>query len=346
MDSAHGGMAKIRVMYVKAFRDRHGKQRHYFRRRGFATVALPGDPGSIEFAEAYKAALASGPREIGADRTAPGSFAALIVDFYKSAGFLATRPITQRTYRNTLERFRVTFGDMPVRAMTPRKLDELLDAMADRPGARDVTRKVLRLILKLAVRREMIRVSPMDGVRLPRKAVAGFRSWTEDEIAAFEAHWPSGTRERLALALLLYTGQRRSDVVRMGRQHITGATIRVVQQKTGTPLTLPLHAALQREIEAAPVGHLTFLTTAYGAPFSPAGFTNWFRDKIKDAGLPADCKPHGLRKAAAVRLADAGATPSQIMAVTGHANLSEVTHYTAGADQARLARSAMRRLKK
>lgn len=169
-------------------------------------------------------------------------------------------------------------------------------------------------------------------------------TWTEEDIAAFEKHWASGTRERLALALLLYTGQRRGDVVRMGRQHMSGDTIRVVQSKTGARLVIPLHPKLRIEIDAsANTNHLTFLVTNWGRPFSAAGFGNWFRDVCDDAKLTGR-SAHGLRKAAARRLAEAGCSVLQIQAITGHKTLAEVTRYTAAADQERMARDAIKRM--
>jgi integrase len=165
----------------------------------------------------------------------------------------------------------------------------------------------------------------------------------EEDIAAFEARWPIGTRQRLALALLLYTGQRRGDVVRMGRQHISGDAIRVVQGKTGASLLIPIHRELKQAIADTPNGNLTFLTTAFGKAFTAAGFGNWFRDACDEAGLKGR-SAHGLRKAAARRLAEAGCSALQIGAITGHKTLKEIARYTAAADQERMARDAVDRL--
>lgn len=334
-------MATFRMRYVKAYSDRHGRRRHYYRRPGYPSIPLPGEPGSKGFAEAYEAAQAQSPKKLGEEKTIPGSFSALIAEYYGATSYQRLAPITKRTYRNVLERFRQGFGDKPVSSFTPERLDDVLDALASKPGAQVTLRKVLRLILKLAVRRRLIKVNPMEGLRMPRKAVQGFRAWEPEDIAAYEARWPTGTRERLALALLLYTGQRRQDVVGMGRQHIKNGRIRVIQQKTGAALWIKIHSRLQAELEAVPRDQLTFLQTQYGEPFTPPGFTNWFSGKAQTAGLPARSAPHGLRKAAAVMLAEAGCTASQIMAITGHANLSEVTVYTAAADQQRLGDEAM-----
>ena len=174
----------------------------------------------------------------------------------------------------------------------------------------------------------------------------GYHSWTDDEIAQFENRHDVGSRPRLALALLLYTGQRRSDVVRMGRQHIDkNGAIRVRQLKTGAELAIPIHATLQAIIaETQLTGRQTFLTTQFGKPFTAAGFGNWFREQCNDAGLP-HCSAHGLRKAAARRLAEAGCTAHEIASITGHASLREVQRYTKAADQSRLAVAAMNKVR-
>src|SRR3954451_6638309 len=94
---------------------------------------------------------------------------------------------------------------------------------------------------------------PARAVEKVAHRTAGFRTWTEGDIAAFEARHPAGSRARLALALLLYTGQRRSDVVLMGRQHRRGDLISVVQRKTGKALDIKLHSRLKAELSVAPV---------------------------------------------------------------------------------------------
>src|SRR5947209_13039478 len=155
-----------------------------------------------------------------------------------------------------------------------------------------------------------------------------------------ESHHRPGTRARLALALLLHTGQRRGDVVRIGRQHIRDGVVHVRQQMTGIELAIPIHPTLAAIIAETPADHLTLLTTQTGKPFSAAGFGNWFRDRCNEAGLP-HCSAHGLRNAAARRLAEAGCTTHEIAAITGHASLGELVRYTKAVDQRRRAEAAM-----
>jgi integrase len=189
--------------------------------------------------------------------------------------------------------------------------------------------KAIRALMKYAVEIGLREDNPAAGVKLPNLKTDGYHSWTEVEIAQFEAHHGQRTRARLALTLLLYTGQRRGDVIRMGRQHIRDNVVPVRQQKTGIELAIPIHAILQVVIRETPANHLTLLTTQTGKPFSATGFGNWFRDRCNEAGL-SHCSAHGLRKATAI---------------TGHASLSEIQRYTKAVDQKRLAISAMEKAK-
>ena len=153
--------------------------------------------------------------------------------------------------------------------------------------------------------------------------------------------WPLGTRQRLAYALLLHTGQRVGDVAKMKRADIVDGELHVIQQKTGAELYLPFAAEIQKAMLAYPARGLTLIGTEDGRPLSRAALSHMMREAIKAAGLPAKCVSHGLRKAAMRRLAENGATDKQIAAVSGHKTLREVERYTAAADQRRLAWDAM-----
>jgi integrase len=139
---------------------------------------------------------------------------------------------------------------------------------------------------------------------------------------------------------MLYTAQRRGDIIRMGWQHLVGDEITVKQQKTGITLVIPIHPKLRQVLEALPRSNMTFLMTQRGAPFTNAGFGNWWRDQCNLAGLP-QCAAHGLRKAATVRLIEAGCTDEMAMAITGIRSPSVLKIYKHGADQRRLARQAL-----
>jgi integrase len=170
--------------------------------------------------------------------------------------------------------------------------------------------------------------------------VALFRDIVTNEISTFESRWTIGTKQRLAFALTLYSGQRRSDVHRMTWADVKKNGIDVVQQKTGRKLLIPIHPELCAILANAKREHVTIINTEYGQPFTVDGFSQWFRNAITAAGLPLDCQPHGLRKAAGRRLAEAGCTAHQIMAVLGHKTLADAERYTREADQAQLAMEA------
>ncbi len=130
----------------------------------------------------------------------------------------------------------------------------------------------------------------------------------------------------------------------MGWHDFDDGFILVKQGKTGTELAVPVHPNLADELANVGGDRPTFLTTSRGKPFSSsASFGNWFRDQTRAAGL-TDCPAHGLRKAAARRLGEAGCTDRQIMSITGHTSHSEVSRYTKAMDQRRLAAEAMAKL--
>jgi integrase len=336
-------MTKIRLSYIHEFRDRHGKIRRYVRLSGRKRVPLPGAPGSNEFMETYQAAFAGTvPRtEIGANRTAPGTINAAVINYFNSSAFACLTSETRRVRRNILERFRAEHGDKRIALLQRVHIDRMVAAKAGTPSAARNFLNTVRALLQHCIQQGWRPDDPSQGVKRPRIKTDGFRTWTETDIATFEAVHPAGTRARLALALLLYTAQRRSDVVRLGRQHVRDHVIQIRQAKTGAVLAIPIHPALAAILDATPSEHLTFLTTRDGKPFSPPGFTNWFREVCNEAGLPRGLSAHGLRKAACRRLAEAGCSANIIAAISGHTSLREVQRYTAAADQARMARAAI-----
>ncbi len=294
--------------------------------------------------DAYKAALGgeAAPALATRDHSAPGSFNRLTTSYFQSPDFLRLRLSTQRAYRLVIERFTLEHGHRLVRDMTRENVKKLVADRAETPAAANDVLKKLRVLIHFAIDAGWRSDDPT--LRIKKFSGGEFHTWTEDEIEAFEARWPIGTRERTAFALHIFTGQRRSDVCKMKWPDIEDSSIRVVQTKGGDKLTIPLHAELRSALADWPRKHVMILTTAYGKPFSVAGYGNWLSDTIRRTGLPDRCVPHGLRKAAARRLAEAGCSANEIAAITGHRTLQEVERYTRAADQKRLARSAMTRL--
>jgi integrase len=226
---------------------------------------------------------------------------------------------------------------MPLASLPKEFLVALLDTMPPHSALNWL--KAFRHFFRWRLDRNLVRNDPTLGIRLKVPKSDGHHTWAEDEIAAFEARHPIGSKPRLALALGLYTAQRRGDVVRIGRQHIRDGVLTVRQQKTGVTLAIPVHPDLAAIIAATPIGHLTLLTTNSGKSYGADDFTYQFGSWCDAAGLPQHCVFHGLRKAALTRLADAGCTAHEIAAISGHKTLSEVERYTKATNQARLARA-------
>jgi len=331
--------------YVQAYVDRRDSRAYYYlRRRGFPRVRLPGLPWSPTFMAAYESALAGPRTAVGAGRVKPGSVAAVVAEYFDSQSFFTSKsPGTQRMRRGILERFRARYGDRPFALLPAEWIELLLDEKP--PHAARSWRATLRSLCQFAVKRRYLRADPTANIKLASVKSDGFHCWTDAEIAQFEAHYPIGTKPRLALALLLHSAQRRSDVVRMGRQHIRetpdGPALYVKQRKTGVELLIPIHPELAAVLDATPSEHLTFLVTATGKPYGDNHFSRRFREWCDAAGLPKRCSAHGLRKAACRRDAENGCSGNEIMAHSGHGSMKELVRYTKAADQARLARNAL-----
>jgi integrase len=201
----------------------------------------------------------------------------------------------------------------------------------------------MRGLFRWAAEGGFIANDPTAGVRCQVPRTEGFHTWTEREIAKFELTWPIGTRARLALAILLYTGLRRGDAARLGRQHVRDGVITLRSEKTGVQLVIPVLPELGMIIAATKTGDLAFIATAHGRPMSKEGFGNWFKKACKAAGVPGSA--HGLRKAGATRAANNGATEAQLEAIYGWSGGKMASLYTRQADRARLAREAMGKLR-
>lgn len=336
-----------------------GVLRFYFRKRGQKKVRLPGVPGSDEFNKAYYEALegiADADEPKGPRLAKRGTLRWLCEQYFGSAEYKRLDPKTRRVRRSILESCWAEptkpggsklFEDMPVPSFTAKAVRVLRDRKAELPEAANSRVKALRQVFAWAVLDDvgLVKTNPARDVPYFEAEGEGFHTWTRDEIEKYEARHPVGTKARLAMALLYYLAQRKSDVVQFGRQHRRDGWLRFTQFKgrKRRPVTLemPIPSELAEIIDATPCGDMTFLINDLGRPFTANGFGNKFREWCDQAELP-NCTSHGLRKARAAHMADRGATGHQIMAVTGHQTLKEVDRYTRAANQKRLAGSAMK----
>ncbi len=339
---------------VTAYVDRHGKERFRFRKTGLKSHEFKSQPGTPEFAAEYEAVK---ERTVGAaaERGIPGSVSDLIGRYYRSNAFSNQGPDTRRVSRGILEAFRAEFGDDLVKHFTFAHVEAILKDKGEKRqeakrtvGGKSAAmnlHKQLKRIFRLAVKLEWLPSNPADladAVKVPK--TGGIHTWTEEEIAQYQRRHLVGTKARLAMEIMLWTGQRRGDAHLFGPAHVKNGRIFYQQAKTKKGLWLPIAPQLLAAIEAMPaVGLKTYLVTEFGKPFTKAGFGNWFRDRCDEAGLP-QCSAHGLRKAIARRMAESGAGNQGIKAVTGHSGDSEVALYTAEVDQQKLAEATLRKV--
>ena len=338
-----GQVAVIKLAYVNEYVDRTGKLRRYFRRNGKQLGPLPGEVGSEEFMTAYAAYLAEKPA-IAKTTLHSDSLGKLIIDFYGDRMFTDRKPSTRQLYRYALEPLAREHGHRSATLMTAEHAEKIINKIgAERPGMGNLTRAVMRRVMQFAVKQKRRKDNPMLGLEAFK--VGEHHTWTDAELKRFEDKWRLGTRQRLAYALLLYTGQRVGDVAKMNRADISEGMIYVVQQKTGAKVWIPIAPELTSAMKAFPAKGLTLIGDANGRPIKRAALSALMRLAIKQAELPPRCVAHGLRKAAMRRLAEADATEKQIAAVSGHKTLKEVERYTRAADQKKLARAGMDKLR-
>jgi integrase len=251
---------------------------------------------------------------------------------------------TRRQRENILKHVLESAGRQPIDKITKATIVAGRDRRAkDTPFQARHFLDTMRGFFRWAIEAGLAKVDPTAGVSDPSFPTSeGFPIWTEDDAAAYEKRWPIGTRQRVWFDALLYTGLRRGDAVRLGRQHVRDGVATIKTEKTGTEVTLPILPVLARTLAAGPCGVLAFIVNANGQPFTKESFGNAFTDACRAAGITKSA--HGLRKLAATRAANAGATEPQLKAIFGWTNSRMPALYTQAADRRRLAKEAMHKL--
>jgi enterobacteria phage integrase len=304
-------------------------------------IKLPDDPSSAEFRQAYAAAMGGEASEERASvkKDAPGTLGSLIASYKKEGGFRSLRPTSKKGYTTRLETIRVEHGHRSLAGLTADRIKtKILSPLDDRPGAKLDTLKKLRILISHAIGKGWLKADPSVGIARPK--TKEIRAWTDAELAAFEARWPIGTKQRTAYELMRNVGTARADVHKITWAQIYDDGVSYSRSKTGVAVDSEMSDELRAALGDAPRKHMTVINTEFGRPFTVDGFSGFMRDAMKAAGLPLDCKPHGLRKTLGRELADAGATAHDIMAKLGHTTLKQAENYTREADRKRGARRA------
>jgi integrase len=281
-------MIRPRPPHLQREITRHGKAVWYVRVGQGPRIRIRANFGTPEFDAEYRAALAGTPERKAAP--SQSTLAWLLARYHETTAWSDLSPATRRQRDNIFKGVIETAGHelyakitsphilagKERRASTPHQARNFLDAM--------------RGLFRWAVKAELVKVDPTAGVsNPPRKGGEGFTPWSEEHMAAYEARWPIGTRQRVWLDVLAYTGLRRGDAVRLGRQHCRDGVATIKTEKSGFILevSLPILPILQATLDAGPCGDLTFIVGENGRPLTKESFGNLFKDACKAAGIPA-----------------------------------------------------------
>jgi len=334
-------MPRPRPPHLSHERNRHGTPVWYVRVGG-KRIRIRETYGTPEFDAAYQAALTGNAVvKKAAPDVAAGTLKWLIDQYRDTAAWQhelsgATRRQRDNIYKHVI----AASGNVPFARITKADIERGREKRAATPHQARHFLDAMRGLFRWAHKARHIKQDPTASVESPlRPRNDGFKAWDEEDVSAYEQRWPIGTRQRVWLDVLLYTGLRRGDAARLGRQHIRDNVARLKTQKTDTPVALPILPTLAQTLAAGPCGDLTFIAGAKGRPMTKESFGNEFRDACRAAGVNKSA--HGLRKIAAIRCAQNGATVPQMNAIFGWTGAKMALHYIELANREKMAADAM-----
>jgi integrase len=333
-------MPMHKLPYVNRHVNRHGKVYWFFRARHGARIRLRGEYGSKQWNDDYAAALAGiAKRELPPPRASRGTLRWLIENWKRSSDWTMTSPATQKQRDSILNRVLAKSGDRAVEEISPADIRAGRENRADTPAAANNFLKTMRALFRWAKDASLVDENPAAAVKLLKVKTEGFKPWSLQDVEQYRGRWPIGTRERLALEILINTGLRKSDVVRIGRQHVRDQIIHIRAGKNNVELYIPILPRLSEAIAAGPIGEMSFLSSQYGRPLTRESFGNVFKGWCRAAGV-ADKSSHGLRKLAATTLANGGGSEQELQALFGWTTNTMSAIYTREANRKKQALQA------
>lgn len=342
-------MPRTRDRYLHRFHTRHGKFIWYVRKPGEQRIRIRGDFGTPDFNAQVRAALAgvaisTNPRR---QKAASGSLAWLWETYRNSTAWKGLSVATRRQRENIMVGVLAKSGREAYLAVKRSDVAAARDERAATPAQARNFLDTMRGLFRWALEAEYIKIDPTAGVKNPPKPGGeGFPVWEESDVERYQARWPLGTKERIWLDLLLYTGLRRGDAVRLGRQHLRDgvATLRTEKSQDEIVVTIPILPILATTLAAGPTGDLAFICGEKGEPLTKESFGNMFRTACNDASVKKSA--HGVRKIAATTAANNGATVAQLEAIFGWQGGQMAALYTKAANRRKLALEAMHMLER
>jgi integrase len=308
-------------------------------------VRIQAGYGTPEFQAEYERALAGNKSANQTRNCSAGTLEWLIERYRETHAWTRLSLATRRQRENIFKQVVKTAGEVPLTRVTKASMVAGRDRRASTPAQARHFLKAMRSLFHWAVDAGHIKIDPTHGVAdLALAKTTGFPIWTEEHVDKYARRWPIGTRQRTWLDVLLYTGLRRGDAVRLGRQHVKDGIATILTEKSGftVEVSIPILPVLAVTLKAGPCGDLAFIVGESGRPLSKESFGNEFRKACRVAGVPGSA--HGLRKVAATRAANNGATVAELEAIFGWTGGRMASLYTRAADRRRLARSAMHKL--
>ena len=322
---------------------RHGRVVWYVRVDKGPRIRLRAEFGTPEFDAEYETAISGSTVRPRKNAPTTGTLAWLVARYRETSNWAALSTRTRRQRENIFRQIIETAGDKPFARIDAATVNAGLERRAKTPFQARHFLDTMRGLFRWAKKAGLVKVDPTADVDAPRrKHGPGYPTWTEDDVAMYQRRWPIGTRERVWFDVLAYTGLRCGDAVRLGRQHIRDGEIQLVTEKTGTPVPLPILPELAKTLAAGPCGDLHFIVGKNGRPMSAGYFSNEFVRAARAAGVRGSA--HGVRKIAATRAANNGATVAELEAMFGWTGGRMASHYTREADRRRLAKGAISKL--
>ena len=244
---------------------------------------------------------------------------------------------TKADYRKFLDRFDKNAGTVTVKDIEIKHVVAWRDQLAQSNGAHYANYfvRVLKVLFKHANQIGEIKggFNPAHGVEAIKYDKQKPKPWPRDMIEAARAARPHNDRTRLLFELLYCTGQRIGDALSAKWSDVRGDSIEVSQNKTGTPLVLPMTPDLMECLKHAERAGETILT-AYRkeTPWKYRGAADAMMKLRREIGAEA-YTIHGIRHTVASELGESGVDDDGIMAVTGHKSKGMVAHYAGEARQ-------------
>ena len=312
-------MPRPRPPHLRHETTRHKRRVWYVRIGDGPRIRLKGDYGSDEFWMQYHAAV-NGEHPVRHSKASAGSLAWLIKRYRETGAWMDLSQATRRNRENHFKQVIKSAGHQPCKAITQATIIAAKDRRAHTPAQARNFLDAMRGLFKWAM--------------------------TEADVEAFYKRWPLGTKERVWIDVLLFTGLRRGDAVVIGRQHVRDGVASLRTEKSQgrqITVTLPILPVLQRTLDAGPIGELAFICGSRGKPFTKEAFGTAFKEACVAAGIP-NKSAHGCRKIGATRAAENGATVAELNALFGWSGTSMASLYTQAADRKRLASKAISKL--